>query len=82
MISGIIDSELGEETVLFHPKEMSYYGLNDSATLIWQSIDGKNSVADITEALVQHAPDHAAQVREEVLPLISELWELGFIEIS
>lgn len=81
-VPGVIDTDLGEETVLFHPIEMNYYGLNESATLIWQRIDGKSSVADITDALVQHAPDQAAQVREEVPTLVTELHRLGFIETA
>ena len=81
-VPGVIDTDLGEETVLFHPTEMTYYGLNESASLIWQRIDGKASVADITESLVNHTPDDEDQVRAEVLPLVAELLDLGFITVT
>ena len=81
-VAGVIDTDLGEETVLFHPVEMSYYGLNESASLIWQKIDGKASVADITESLVNHSPEDEDQVREEVPPLVAELLDLGFITVT
>jgi hypothetical protein len=79
-VSGVIDTEMGDDMVLFHPKHMSYYGLNVSAALVWKLVDGKTSAPKIIDDLVNGDPDSEIQIRQEVPGVLSELEKLGFLE--
>ncbi len=66
----IFDSETGDIRVL-----------NETAGLIWNSIDGNRSIKEIVEVVAKENPDEDEQaIEEDVLQFLEELQECKFIE--
>jgi len=49
----ILSKQFGEETLLYDTRQKEFYRLNNSATKLWNLIDGKTMVKDILQQLEQ-----------------------------
>jgi hypothetical protein len=78
-IDGVIESEVSKEMVLFHPIEMSYYGLNTTGVAVWQRLNGENTVREIIDELAHNTGGEPRVVRADVLNFLKELASLQFI---
>jgi len=57
----------------------SIYTLNDAAAFIWELIDGKRTVSQMTDRLAKEFEVEAPQAGSDVAGLLSHLEALGFI---
>ena len=70
-------------TILFHPDTNREKIINATALLIWQELNGRNTVAEIATTLVERfASISYDQVFRDVCELMSELYEDKYIEVS
>lgn len=77
----LITREEDEALLIFDPDTGAIKVLNETAALIWNSIDGNTSVKDITEIVAKENPDETKQtIKEDVLKFLKELQEHKFIE--
>jgi hypothetical protein len=51
----LIIKELPDETLVYDQETDRAHCLNDTATIVWKNCDGRNSIAEITESLQNHA---------------------------
>jgi hypothetical protein len=77
-IEGIIESEVSDEMVLFHPGEMSYYGLNPTGAAVWKRLDGTRPVGHIIDELALENQADKEEVESDVFDFLGELRQLGF----
>lgn len=67
--------------LIFDPDTGAIKVLNETAALVWNSIDGNTSVKDITEIVAKENTDESEQtIKEDVLTFLKELQEHKFIE--
>lgn len=64
---------IDEETLLYQHQLKRVVYLNESAALVWHLCDGRRSVADIIELLVNSYPDTEDAVRADVIEAIDNL---------
>ena len=77
----LITREEDENLVLFDPDTGSIKLLNETAGLIWNSIDGNTSIKDIIHVTAAENPDGDKKtIREDVLRFLEELQELDYLE--
>jgi len=59
-----------------------YYDIDPVGSDIWNQIEQPKSVADICQDLLQIYSVKLEKCQEDVLPFLSELADLGAIEVS
>jgi methyltransferase-like protein len=57
------------------------YSLNSSAQVIWQYLDGKNTLQDIVELLLMNLDSTRERLEEDVLGLLKELYERRIVRM-
>jgi len=78
----IIDNEtiiipLDEQTADFEKMEL----LNDTATRIWELIDGKNNLKEIIEKICEEYEVEKLEAEKEVLSFVNKLEKKNLIKI-
>ena len=77
----LITREEDENVLIFDPDTGDIKLLNETAGLIWNSIDGNRSVKDIIQIVVKENPDEDEKViKQDVLKFLEQIQELNFIE--
>jgi len=77
----LITREEDENLLIFDPDTGDIKLLNETAGLIWNSIDGNRSVKDIIQIVVKENPDEDEEViTQDVLKFLEQIQELNFIE--
>lgn len=63
------------DSVLLHLETQMYYSLNPTGVFIWEHLNGKRTVADISEAIEQKYDISSQDANNSVSTLINELAE-------
>jgi hypothetical protein len=56
------------------------YVLNETGALVWQLLDGRRSLADVTEALVQEYEVDPDTAQADLVELVDQLCALGMLQ--
>jgi hypothetical protein len=78
----IMFSDLDGQTIMLNIETGEYYDIDPVGSDIWTRIEQPKSVADICKDLSQIYAVKLEKCQEDVLPFLSELADLGAIEIS
>ena len=65
--------QIDGETLLYQHQLKRMIYLNESAALVWHLCDGRHSVADIIDLLINSYPDTEDAVRADVIEAIDSL---------
>ena len=76
-----VSCELNEEAAILDMKTGVYYGLDPVGARIWELIQQPESVSGIVAQLLDEYDVDAEQCTQDVVMLLSQLQELGLIEI-
>lgn len=72
--SEIVRREVGNEVLLFDPRDDSLHVLNATAAVLWERLDGVRSLAELTAHLRDSfAVDAEADVEADVRRIVREL---------
>jgi hypothetical protein len=74
---GVVSSETGGEMVVVLPEQAKFMVLNDTGAQIWQLADGRRSLGDVAQELVDTWQIGLAQAEGDVLLLAGQLMERG-----
>lgn len=74
---GVVSSETGGEMVVVLPEQAKFLVLNDTGAQIWQLADGRHSLGDVAQELVDMWQIGLAQAEGDVLLLAGQLIERG-----
>ena len=77
--SAVIARGLRDQTLLMDMDSERYLTLDPIASQIWSMLDGSQSVAHITAAIVDEYDAPATTVRADVDALLNELFDLGLV---
>jgi len=82
--NNLVTRSISGETILVPIKNNvgdlgSIYTLNEVGTLIWQKLDGKTSVAQIINVIVQEYAVAEAEATADVSELLEQLLSAGLI---
>lgn len=74
---------LGDETIIMSTMDSTLFSLNHTATIIWESADGRTPLASIVEDKVCTAYDVAPeQAWADAATFVDELVEHGILLVS
>jgi len=62
-----------------HPDDFSYYGLSNTASAVWELIDGTRSTDDIVAALAAEYDADEVTIRADVEAFLTGLRSAGII---
>lgn len=80
--SAQVSSDLAGEAVILSLNSGIYYGLNEVGASIWNLIQQPKTIKEIHETLLQEYDVEASQCEQDILTLLTELSEVGLIEIK
>jgi len=55
------------------------YALNETAALVWESLDGENTLQDVLKRVVTEFEVYEADAERDLLDLVAHLCELGAV---
>ena len=75
---------IADETIVLDLSSKRIFGLNESATFIWQTVETMNSFEDVLEAMASEAPagESLAFGVEEIASFCDELVALDLLEAA
>ncbi len=78
----IIHTDMDGETVMMSIEQGEYYGLDKTATAIWELLESDLTVSDICEKLCEKYDVEAQQCQSDTIPFIQDMAEHNVIKIS
>jgi hypothetical protein len=77
----VLASHLGDETVMMDVDQGQYYGLNATATWLWDALQRPMTVNDLCEQLVSEYAVSLPQGKQEVLEFVEDLVSRGLLKV-
>jgi len=76
----VVSAQLPEqETILLHLQRGDYYSLNETGSLLWQSLQQPQSLAALSQTLAAHYGLPLEEATGHVLQLVEELAAEGLV---
>ena len=75
----VLRKEFDDWAVLFHPDTAEAVGVNPVGVAIWEMLDGKNSLEDITALISNDFADVPGSAAQEIETFIDDLTKRGFV---
>lgn len=67
--------KIDNEITVYHPSLTTSLYLNETGALIWELCDGKRTVTDVIDILLELYPESQSQIQDDVTDIISRLVE-------
>lgn len=67
--------KIGSEITVYHPSLTTSLYLNETGALIWELCDGKRSISDLIDILIELYPESSDQIHHGVIDIIISLVE-------
>ncbi|MGB0387105.1 MAG: PqqD family protein [Ardenticatenaceae bacterium] len=81
--SGVLTKQVSKEMVIVDIKQGIYHGLNTIGVQIWEQLDGKRSLSQIADDLVEWYPEvERARIEADTLTLIQALLDNDLVVAS
>lgn len=77
----LISSSLNRDVVMMDAESGTYYGLNETAGLIWQFLGDARPVAEVVAQLVEAYDVEPTRCEQEVLEVLEDLRARGLIRV-
>jgi hypothetical protein len=74
---GVVGRQTKDEMVVVLPEQARFLVLNETGAQVWELADGKRTLGDIAQSLVQTWQIEQAQAEGDVLRLAGQLVERG-----
>lgn len=78
----IIWKNVRGETVLLNPESGKYYGLNKVGCAFWEKVDGKKSVSEIADLLLDEFSVEKDRLLKDLEDLLTTLTENNLIKMD
>ena len=80
----IVSREIAGETILVPIRQNvgeleSIYKLNETAARVWAPLDGRRSVREVREAMVDEFAVSAEEAEQDVIELLAQLGSVGAV---
>jgi hypothetical protein len=76
-----VSAVVGDEAVILHLKDGTYFGLNPVGAAVWKLIEKPKTVPQLRDALVGEFEVSAAECERDLLNLLESLAKVGLIEV-
>jgi coenzyme PQQ synthesis protein D (PqqD) len=77
--AGVLETEIDGDLSLYLPKSETVAVLNATASDVWRLCDGDLTIADVVAALAKAYGVAEASIAEEVVRVVADLTEKGFL---
>jgi hypothetical protein len=77
-----LSTTLDSEAVILEKESGMYYGLNDVATIIWESLDERRTVSDLRDVVLAEYDVDPERVQEDVESVLVEMESNGLVEFG
>jgi len=78
----VLFQEISGETVLLDLRSESYFGLDPTATRIWQLLQDKHGLPELCEIMLAEFDVGPEELREDLVQHLNELREAGLIIVT
>lgn len=75
----VLARKVGEETVMLHLTDGTYFGLDPVGTRIWELLGEGNSLSEICEVMIDEYDVSRETIERDVMSLAEELAARGLI---
>jgi hypothetical protein len=82
MSSGVLAQRVGQETVLLHLATERYYGLDETATAMWEALLGAATIGEALEHLLARYDVDPERLQRDLMSLIEELRADGLVDVA
>ena len=72
---------VGEEAVILHLKDGTYYGLNAVGAAVWNLLQKPKRLTELRDAVVREFEVGAAECERDILSLLQSLAKAGLVEV-
>ncbi|MFH1152865.1 MAG: PqqD family peptide modification chaperone [Pseudomonadota bacterium] len=79
---GFMMENFDDEVLLYHSVKTQAVYLNKSAALIWALCDGKTTILEIEELLLQNFPEAGDSLAEDISLSLNRFVEIGALEFK
>lgn len=73
---------VGDEAVILHLEDGTYYGLNPVGAAVWKLIERPRTVAQLRDAVVKEFEVGGAECERDLLSLLESLARSGLVEVG
>ncbi len=73
----ILREEFDNAHILFHPETGEIFGINSIGVLVWNHLDGRHNLDDLTEIVAANCESPPPEVRSHIEAFIRAALELG-----
>ncbi len=80
--ASFVTSTLNDEVVMMNPESGAYYGLNETASAIWELLDKAKPVDFLVARLAEDYYVERSQCERDVLDALEYMWHKGLIKIA
>jgi len=77
-----LSTTLDGEAVILEKESGTYYGLNDVATVIWESLDERRTVGDLRDVVLVEYDVDPERVQEDVESVLTDMASNGLVEFG
>ena len=78
----VFAQEVDDEMVLLDMNSENYFGLDEVASDIWQTMQGKETLQEVFDAMLEIYDVEEDVLKKDISSFIEKLKESGLIEIS
>ncbi len=75
----VLREEFNDWAILFNPETGNAVGINPVGVATWKLLDGRRSVKQVVEVLRNEFDETSESIDQDILGLIAQLTEYGFI---
>ena len=72
---------IDNEITVYHPALTTSLYLNKTGALIWELCDGKRSISDVIDILIELYPESHNQIHDDVIDIITSLVKNNIAEL-
>lgn len=73
---------IDNEAVILNLENGIYYSLNEVGTKVWELMDGKKSIKDLTAAITAQYDVDEMTVEKDIIELVSDLLSEGLVTLN
>jgi SynChlorMet cassette protein ScmD len=78
----VIREEFDDWALLFDPESGKVFGINPTSVMIWQQIDGKFSIKEISTHISAKFEKRPETIDADVIFFIDHLAEIGYVSFA
>lgn len=78
----VFAQEIDNEMVLLDTESEEYFGLDETAAVIWQHLDENGSLRDTYESMLESYEVEPTQLENDIVAFVQKLVDVGLLQVQ